>query len=247
MTSSPSIRSHAPVAAPAPASELRLAVITMAAQIPDLSQPDDWAEALRLRALIDGLRQGGYRICGVLGADAWLPERLAELAPDVLIVDAESGARDAIEHVVWASRDAPRPIVLFTDEHDPAHVREAVAVGVVAYVVAGLSPERVRPVMDVAIARFEHERSLKRELAQAREQIDDLHREQAGDADGLTPQEREKQRQRELIDRAKAVLMRQHALTEPQAYARLRKTAMNQSVTIAEIAQRLLDMAELFG
>ncbi|MFM2069013.1 MAG: hypothetical protein RLZZ584_3922 [Pseudomonadota bacterium] len=220
----------------------------MAAHIPDLSQPDDWVEALRLRALIDGLRQGGYSVCGVLGADAWLPERLAELAPDVLIVDAESGARDAIEHVVWASRDAPRPIVLFTDEHDPVHVREAVAVGVVAYVVAGLSPERVRPVMDVAIARFEHERGLKRELAQAREQIDDLHREQqAQGADGLTPQEREKQRQRELIDRAKAVLMRQHALTEPQAYARLRKTAMNQSATIADIAQRLLDMAELFG
>jgi response regulator NasT len=231
----------------APASELRLAVITMAAQIPDLTQPEDWAEALRLRALIDGLRQGGYQICGVLGADACLPERLAELAPDVLIVDAESGARDAIEHVVWASRDAPRPIVLFTDEHDPAHVREAVAVGVVAYVVAGLSPERVRPVMDVAMARFEHERGLKRELAQAREQIDDLNREQGREADGLSPQERDRQRQRELIARAKAVLMRQHELTEPQAYARLRKTAMNQSATIADIAQRLLDMAELFG
>jgi response regulator NasT len=227
--------------------QLRLAVITMAAQIPDLSQPEDWDEAVRLRDLIESLRQGGYQVCGVLGADAWLPERLAELAPDVLIVDAESGARDAIEHVVWASRDAPRPIVLFTDEHDPSHVREAVAAGVVAYVVAGLSPERVRPVIDVAIARFEHERSLKAELAQARGQIDDLHREQARGQGQLSAQDIERARHKSLIDRAKTLLMDKHALTEPQAYARLRKTAMNQSASIGDIAQRLLDMSELFG
>jgi response regulator NasT len=227
--------------------QLRLVVITVAAQIPDLIQPDDWAEALRLRDLIAALRQGGYAVCGVLGADAWLPERLADLAPDVLIVDAESGARDAIEHVVWASRDAPRPIVLFTDEHDPSHVREAVAAGVVAYVVAGLSPERVRPVIDVAIARFEHERSLKAELAEAREQIVDLHREQARGQEQLSAHEIERLHQKAVIDRAKTLLMDKHALTEPQAYARLRKTAMNQSASIADIAQRLLDMAELFG
>ncbi len=204
---------------------LRLAVITAASHLPDLSDADGWDEALRLRGLIDGLERGGYRIAGVLGADARLPDKLAALAPDVVIVDAESGARDAIEHVVWATRDAPRPIVLFTDEHDPAHMREAVAAGVVAYVVAGLAPERVRPVIDVAIARFEHEQELKKALASARDAL----------------------RERDEIARAKALLMDKHGLDEPQAYARLRKTAMNQSITIAEVARRLLALADLFG
>ena len=205
--------------------ELRLAVITLSAHIPDLADDEGWDEALRLRALIHGLEQGGYQVAGVLGADARLPDRLAELAPDVLIVDAESGARDAIEHVVWASRDAPRPIVLFTEEHDPSHVREAVAAGVVAYVVAGLAPERVRPVIDVALARFEHEQQLRTELASARTQL----------------------AERDIVARAKALLMSKHQLDEPQAYARLRKTAMNQGLTIAEISRRLLDMADLFA
>lgn len=206
-------------------SELRLAVITMATHVPDLADEEGWDEALRLRDLVRGLELGGYRIAGLLGADAYLTERLAELAPDVLIVDAESGARDAIEHVVWASRDAPRPIVLFTEEHDPTHVREAVAAGVVAYVVAGLAPERVRPVIDVAMARFEHETQLKTELAAAKGQL----------------------KEREVIARAKALLMQRHGLAEPQAYARLRSTAMNQGLTIHEISRRLLEVADLFG
>jgi two-component system, response regulator / RNA-binding antiterminator len=203
---------------------LRLAVITLAAHVPDLSDEDSWVEAVRLRDLVQGLRQGGYQIAGVLGADAQLPERLAALSPDVLIVDAESGARDAIEHVVWATRGAPRPIVLFTDEHDPAHMREAVAAGVVAYVVAGLAPERVRPIIDVAVARFEHERELRSQLADARSQLAD----------------------RELVAQAKTLLMARHQLSEPQAYARLRKTAMNHGLPLPEVARRVIDLADLF-
>ena len=204
---------------------LRLAVITAAAHLPDLSDGEGWAEALRLRDLIAALKLGGYQVAGVLGADARLPERLEALAPDLLIVDAESGARDAIEHVVWATRDAPRPIVLFTDEHDPQHMREAVASGVVAYVVAGLAADRVRPVIDVAMARFEHEQQMRQALAEARDAL----------------------QERDTIGRAKALLMDRHGLTEPQAYARMRKTAMNQAVTIAEIARRLLELQDLFG
>lgn len=204
---------------------LILAVITASATVPDLADEDGWAEAQRLRALIDGLRAGGLTVAGVFGADGHLADHLAALQPDVLIVDAESGARDAIEHVVWATRDAPRPIVLFTDEHDPAHVREAVGQGVVAYVVAGLASERVRPIIDVAMARFEHERDLKAQLAAARDKL----------------------RDRETVDRAKALLIGKHGLTEAQAHERLRRTAMNQKLTMAEVSRRLLDLADLFG
>lgn len=220
-------RMRPPVAPPpssAAASPLRLAVITAATTLPDPADGEGWAEALRLRDLVASLRLGGYEVAGVLGADGRLQERLAALAPDVLVVDAESGARDAIEHVVWATQDDPRPIVLFTDEHDPAHMREAVASGVVAYVVAGLAPERVRPVIDVAIARFEHEQSMRRALARAHDAL----------------------RERDTVARAKALLIERHGLEEPQAYARLRKAAMDHGITIAEVSRRLLELDDLF-
>jgi two-component system, response regulator / RNA-binding antiterminator len=135
--------------------------------------------------------------------DTFLPERLAQLQPDMIIVDAESQARDTLEHVVMATRDARRPIVMFTEDNDTRHVRDAIAAGVTAYVVAGLAPERVKPVLEVALARFEHEESLRRELAEARTQLAD----------------------RKLIDRAKGLLMQRHAIAEPEAYARLRNRA----------------------
>lgn len=202
-----------------------LAVITAASSVPDLDDEDGWAEADRLRVLVAGLRDAGYRVGAVLPADAGLHDRLTALAPDVLVVDAESGARDAIEHVVWASRDAPRPIVLFTEEHDPSHVREAVAQGVVAYVVAGMAAERVRPVIDVAIARFEHERELRAQAARGRE----------------------REKAQRIVASAKQLLMSRHQLSEPEAYARLRRTAMNQGLTVGEVAQRLLELGDLLG
>jgi len=205
-------------------SELRIAVITSSAVVPDLSDQEGWNEADRLRDLLQALRHGGYELAGVLGAGADLGDRLTALNPDLLVVDAESGARDALEHVVLATRRARRPIVLFTDDDHPDNVREAVAAGVVAYVARGLPPERVRPVIDVAMARYEHEAALRAELELAQNKL----------------------REREQIDKAKALLIQRHQLTEPQAYARLRKTAMNNGLPLAEVARRLLELAELF-
>ncbi len=204
---------------------LRLAIITTSTQLPDPADQGAWDEASRLGDLLRGLEAAGHHVDALLAADVSLAERLATLAPDVLIVDAESGARDAIEHVVVATRDEPRPIVLFTEEHDPTHVREALASGVVAYVVAGLAAERVRPVLDVAIARFEHERELRRQLADARSQL----------------------ASRDLVGAAKTLLMQRHRLSEPEAYARLRTAAMNQGLPMREIAKRLLEMSQLLG
>ncbi len=159
----------------------------------------------------------------MLPADVFLPERLAQIAPDMIIVDAESQARDTLEHVVMATRDARRPIVLFTDDDDTSHVGAAIAAGVTAYVVAGLAPERIKPVLEVALARFTHEEALRRELADARTQLSE----------------------RKVIDRAKGLLMNRHAMTEEQAYARLRKTAMDKGLKLADVAQRIVDVADL--
>ncbi len=212
-----------PIPSP-PSSALRI-VIVAPDLAPDASDPQAGTEAERSRALRIGLLEAGYNIVAVLPADIFLPDRLAQIAPDMIIVDAESQARDTLEHVVMATREARRPIVLFTNDDDTSHVGDAIAAGVTAYVVAGLAPERVKPVLDVAMARFQHEEGLRRELADARTELSD----------------------RKLIDRAKGLLIARHGLTEEEAYARLRRTAMDKGLRIAEVAQRLIDVSELLG
>lgn len=191
----------------------------------DPADEDALVQAERSRSLRIGLLEGGFNLIAILPADTFLTERLSQLQPDMVIVDAESAARDALEHVVVATRDERRPIVMFTNDHDTLLAREAVAAGVSAYVVAGLSTERIRPILDVAMARFQHEQSLRQELADARSELSG----------------------RKLIDRAKGLLMQRQGLSEQEAYDKLRKAAMNKGLKLHEVAQRMLDMADLLA
>ena len=207
----------------APTEPTRIVIVAPDTLVPE---PGDDAAALeveRPRSLRIGLLEAGYNIVAVLPVDTFLPDRLAQLQPGMIIVDAESQSRDTLEHVVMATRDARRPIVLFTDDSDTTHVRAAIAAGVTAYVVAGLAPERVKPVLDVALARFEHEEMMHRELAEARTQLAD----------------------RKVVDRAKGLLMQRHQIGEPEAHARIRKAAMDKGLKMADIAQRIVDAADL--
>ncbi|MDP1656423.1 MAG: ANTAR domain-containing protein [Hylemonella sp.] len=209
---------------------LRIVVVA-----PDLAlnDPDDehaCRQAERSRSLRIGLLESGFNLVASLPADVFLADRLAQLQPDMVIVDAESDARDALEHVVMATREAPRPIVMFTNDSDTSHVREAVAAGVTAYVVAGLAPERIRPILDVAMVRFQHEQALHQALAETRSELDEISAEL---------------KDRKLIDRAKGLLMQRQGLNEADAYTKLRKTAMDKGLKLAEVAQRMLDVADL--
>ncbi len=208
-----------------PAPSLRIVIVAPDSLDGDAADAQSDTEAERSRSLRIGLLEHGYNIVAVLPADAYLPDRVAQIGPDMIIVDAESNARDTLEHVVMATRDERRPIVLFTQDEDTSHVGAAIAAGVTAYVVAGLAPERVKPVLDVAMARFRHEEALKRELADARAELSD----------------------RKVIDRAKGLLMSRHAMSETEAYSRLRKTAMDKGLKLADVAQRILDVADLLG
>lgn len=210
---------------------LRIVVIAPDLDVADRADEHAVLQAERSRALRIGLLENGYNLVATLPADAFLAERLQQLQPDMVIVDAESEARDALEHVVWATRDAPRPIVMFTNDNDTSHVKHAVAAGVSAYIVAGLSAARIRPILDVAMARFEHEQALRRELALTREELGERTAELHN---------------RKIIDRAKGLLMQHQGLSEPQAYERLRKTAMDKNLKLVEVAQRVLDVADLW-
>lgn len=209
----------------AAAHKLRLVVVAPESLNPDGLDEYAAQEAVRSRELRIGLLENGYNIIAVLPADAFLAQRIAQLQPDMIIVDAQSDARDALEHVVIATRDARRPIVLFTEDNDTTHVKDAVAAGVNAYIVAGLAPERIRPILDVAMARFEHEQDLRHELQTAKSEL----------------------QERKIIDRAKGLLMQRQNLSEPQAYEKLRKSAMDKGLKLSEVAQRMLDVAEIFS
>lgn len=213
-------------------SPLRIVVVATDHSIADPGDDYALAQAERSRCLRIGLLECGFNLVAVLPADTFLHERLQQLQPDMIIVDAESDARDALEHVVFATRDDRRPIVMFTNDNDTTHVKDAVAAGVSAYVVAGLSSERIRPILDVAMARFQYEQSLRKQLADTRTELD---------------QRTAELQERKVIDRAKGLLMQRRGLTEQQAYDKLRKTAMDKNLRVADVAQRMLDVADLLG
>ncbi|MBA3773132.1 MAG: ANTAR domain-containing protein [Ramlibacter sp.] len=204
---------------------LRIVVIAPDSLSPDGEDTQEIEQAERSRQLRISLLENGYNVIAVLPTDTFLDERIAQLQPDMIVVDAESAARDALEHVVMATRDERRPIVLFTNDDDTTHVKDAVAAGVSAYIVAGLAPERIRPILDVAMARFQHEQQLRRQLADARSQL----------------------QERKVVERAKHLLMQRQKLSEQEAYGKLRKTAMDRGLKLGEVAQRILDVADLLG
>ncbi len=226
MPKSPAMQSKSlPTEPISAAQKLRIIVVAPESLDPDMTDEHAAKEAVRSRELRIGLLESGYNLIAVLPADSFLAQRITQLQPDMIIVDAESDARDALEHVVIATQEAPRPIVLFTEDNDTSNVKAAVAAGVTAYIVAGLAPDRIRPIMDVAMARFEHEQSLRQELQSARSELQD----------------------RKTIDRAKGLLMQRQGLTEQEAYKKLQKTAMDKGLKLADVAQRMLDVADLLG
>jgi response regulator NasT len=183
------------------------------------------AQAERARALRIGLLEAGYDIIASLPPDMYLPERIAQLQPDMIIVDAESDARDVLEHIVIATRDERRPIVMFTESDDTENMEAAMAAGVSAYIVAGLHSERIKPVLQVALARFKREQKLLDELSDTKSKL----------------------AERKIIERAKGLLMERQKFSEEQAYQKLRSMAMSKNLKLSEVAQRILDVEDLLG
>jgi response regulator NasT len=179
----------------------------------------------RLRAQIieDGLREAGHALVTVLDTSHEAARRITEISPDVVVIDLENPNRDRLEHYFSLSRALKKPIAMFVDRSDSAEIEAAVEAGVSAYVVDGLKKERVKPILDMAISRFNAFARLTRELEEARSALED----------------------RKLIDQAKAILIKSRGISEAEAYGLLRKTAMNQNRKIVEIAQSLITAAGL--
>jgi response regulator NasT len=156
-------------------------------------------------------------------SSANLYRAVAELQPDVIIIDVDSPSRDTLEHIIVAGKDDPRPIVMFTHDGDTEKIRSATRAGVSAYVVGGLQSERIKPILDAAIARFDEYRAVRVELDRANLKLSE----------------------RKNVERAKGVLMKQRGLDEDQAYTLMRKMAMDRNIKLAELAEQIVDAAKL--
>jgi len=181
---------------------------------------DDTERSAVLRA---ALQKAGYAVVAEIRPGVDLTDQVGKVKPDVIIIDRDSPDRDTLEHISMMTRDAPRPIVMFTQDKDQARMRAALQAGVSAYVVDGLSADRVQPIVDVALARFEQWQALRQELDQAQASL----------------------AERKIIERAKGILMKQRKCSEEEAYRLLRKTAMDRNMRLPLVAETVIAMADL--
>ncbi len=180
---------------------------------------------LRATVLEEGLREAGYDDINVVAPRGAFVARLERMAPDVVLMDLGNPSRDSLEEMLSVSRAISRPIAMFVDRSDDAMIGAAIDAGVSAYVVDGLRKERVKPILDLAIRRFNAFARMQAELDEAKTALAD----------------------RRAIDKAKNILMSGRNLSEPDAYALLRKTAMNQGRRIVEVAEALITASSLLG
>jgi two-component system, response regulator / RNA-binding antiterminator len=180
---------------------------------------------VRAAILEGGLREAGHLSIARISEMTDLLTRIYALDPDVIVISLENPSRDVLEQMFQVSRAVRRPVAMFVDQADSASIQAAVDAGVSTYVVDGLRKERIRPILDVTISRFEAFARLQDELAAAKEALED----------------------RKTIERAKGILMKSRRLSEQEAYTLLRKTAMNQKRKLADIAQSVVTAAQLLN
>ena len=173
--------------------------------------------------ICSGLITAGHQVAAVLPSAFELPERIEEICPDVILIETESPSRDTLEHLAVMNRKMPRPVVMFSKDGGSDAIRSAIQAGVAAYVIDGFDINRLRPIVDVAIARFEEHQLLRSELAETSRKLSE----------------------RKVIEKAKGILMKTRGMDEEAAYKALRKLAMERSKPLAEVAANLIEMAHL--
>jgi response regulator NasT len=178
---------------------------------------------VRAAILADGLREAGFTQVIRIEETANLLARIYSVDPDVVLIDLENPSRDVLEQMFQVSRAVKRPIAMFVDQSDAASIQASVDAGVSAYIVDGLKKERIKHILDLCISRFNAFARLQAQLETTRTALEE----------------------RKVIDRAKGILMKLRNLSEEEAYALLRRTAMNENRKIAEIAQSILTASEL--
>lgn len=178
----------------------------------------------RSAVLERALQDNGYDVVARIGTKEDLLDRVRTIQPDMIIIDMQSPDRDTLESMHTINREQPKPIVMFAEKSDKVTIADAVKAGVSAYVVDGLNANRIQPIMEVAIARFQEFQGLKNELAKTKSDLAD----------------------RKLIDKAKGMIMAQRKCSEDEAYKALRKLAMDRNEKLVDVAKSVIEVAKLF-
>ncbi|HVI66183.1 MAG TPA: ANTAR domain-containing protein [Bradyrhizobium sp.] len=178
---------------------------------------------IRAAILEEGLREAGYTSVVRISEMQSLLARIYALDPDIIVIDLENPSRDILEQMFQVSRAVRRPIAMFVDQSDAASIQASVDAGVSAYIVDGLKKERIKPILDLCVSRFNAFARLQDELDRTKSALEE----------------------RKVIDRAKGILMKLKGLTEEEAYVLMRSTAMREKKKIGEIAQSILTASEL--
>jgi two-component system, response regulator / RNA-binding antiterminator len=178
---------------------------------------------IRAAILNEGLRDAGFTSVEHISEMHNLLARIYAMDPDVILIDLENPSRDILEQMFQVSRAVRRPIAMFVDQSDAASIQESVEAGVSAYIVDGLKKERIKPILDLCISRFNAFAKLQDELDRTKSALED----------------------RKVLDRAKGLLMKMKGLNEEEAYVLIRSTAMREKKKIGEIAQSIVTAAEL--
>ncbi|MBA8822425.1 MAG: ANTAR domain-containing response regulator [Brucella sp.] len=179
--------------------------------------------AIRSSIIEEGLREAGHGKVVVINEMHGIARMIETLNPDVIVIDIENPNRDMMEHLFQLTRTISRPIAMFVDRSDTASIEAAVEAGVSAYIVDGLKKERVKPILDMAVSRFNAFSRLQRELADAKSALEE----------------------RKVVERAKGILMKMRGLSEEDAFSLLRQTAMNEKKKMSDIAQSIVTAAGL--
>ena len=178
---------------------------------------------IRAAILEEGLREAGFTHVVHISEMQSLLARIYALDPEVILIGLENPSRDVLEQMFQVSRAVRRPIAMFVDQSDAASIQASVDAGVSAYIVDGLKKERVKPILDLCISRFNAFAKLQNELDRTKSALEE----------------------RKVIDRAKGILMKVKGLTEEEAYVLMRSTAMREKKKIGEIAQSILTASEM--
>jgi response regulator NasT len=179
---------------------------------------------IRAAILEDGLREAGHVNVARIENRTGLLARIYAIDPDVILIDLENPSRDELEQMFQMSRAVKRPVAMFVDQSDTASIQASVDAGVSAYIVGNLQKDRIKTILDLCISRFNAFARLQDELDRTKSALEE----------------------RKVIDRAKGILMKAKNMSEEDAYALLRKTAMNEKKKIAEVAQSVIIASEMF-
>lgn len=180
-------------------------------------------DASKAQEITHALQANGWSNVTVIASNAQLAPILTQLDPDLILIDLANPDRDTLEHLSLTSEAKTRPVAMFVDHTDQTMTKAAIDAGVSAYVVGGLHKDRIKPVLETAIARFQLIHKMQTELTAAKRALTD----------------------RKTIERAKGLLMRARGISEDEAYNLLRKTAMGQGRKVADVAEALVTAADL--